>query len=77
MRSIHSMKQARLSEGTANKFATDAVIVPHTRIGIRLIDIPGARVRSKVTTKLADPTTVEIPRKISPRAKMSMLMPGP
>ncbi len=48
--------------------ATDAVSVPQIRIGTRLIDMPGARVRRNVTMKLAAPTVVEMPRKIMPRA---------
>ena len=48
--------------------ATDAVNVPQVRIGTRLIDMPGARVRRKVTMKFAAPTVVETPRKIIPRA---------
>jgi hypothetical protein len=66
-RSIHNKKKARLTLGTTSKLATEAVKVPQVMIGTRLIDIPGARVRRKVTTKLADPTVVEIPRKIIPR----------
>ena len=30
--------------------------------------MPGARIRRKVTTKFAEPTVVEIPRKIIPSA---------
>ena len=47
---------------------TDAVSVPQTRIGIRLIDMPGARVRNSVTTKLIEPTVVEMPSNIMPSA---------
>jgi hypothetical protein len=47
---------------------TDTVVVPQITIGRRLIDMPGARVRMTVTTKLAAPTVVEIPRKIIPSA---------
>ncbi len=46
----------------------DTVLVPQTRIGSRLMDIPGARIRSTVTTKFAAPTVVEMPRKIIPSA---------
>ena len=70
------MAQARLSAGTASRFAADAVKVPQTRMGNRLTDMPGALHRKSVTMKLAEPTTVEIPRKINPRANTSMLMPG-
>ena len=48
-------------------FAADAVSVPHTRIGTRLIDMPGARMRRKVTMKLIEPTVVEIPSSTMPR----------
>ncbi len=48
-------------------FAAEAVSVPQIITGTRLIDIPGARSRKKVTMKFADPTVVDIPRKIIPR----------
>ena len=67
-RSIHSRKKARLTAGTTSRFAAEAVDVPQTRIGSRLSDMPGARVRSRVTMKLAEPTVVEMPRKIIPSA---------
>ena len=40
--------------------------MPQIMIGTRLIDMPGARVRSKVTMKLTAPTVVEMPRKTMP-----------
>ena len=46
----------------------DAVSVPQIRIGTRLIDMPGARVRRSVTMKLIAPTVVEMPSKIMPSA---------
>ncbi len=67
-RSIHSRKNARLTAGTAKMLATDAVSVPQIRIGTRLIDMPGARMRRKVTTKFAAPTVVEMPSRIMPSA---------
>ena len=45
-----------------------AVSVPQIRIGTRLIDMPGARMRRKVTTKLIAPTVVEMPSRIMPSA---------
>ena len=45
-----------------------AVSVPQTRIGTRSIDMPGARNRRKVTTKLIAPTVVEMPSSTMPRA---------
>ncbi len=48
--------------------AKEAVSVPQTRIGSRLIDMPGARRRNTVTMKLTAPTVVEMPRKIIPMA---------
>ena len=59
--------KARLTAGTTTRFAALAVSVPQTRIGNRLMDMPGARVRSAVTMKLAAPTVVEIPRNTMPR----------
>ena len=67
-RSSHSMKNARLTEGTARRLPTETVVVPQARIGTRLIDMPGARMRMKVTTKFAEPTVVETPKKIMPSA---------
>ena len=62
------MKKARLTAGTANRLPTDAVSVPQTRIGSRLIDMPGARVRISVTMKLTEPTVVEMPSRTMPSA---------
>ncbi|KGX50627.1 hypothetical protein Y027_5377 [Burkholderia pseudomallei TSV5] len=68
MRSSQSSRNARLTAGTANRFANDAVSVPQTMIGSRSIDMPGARMRSSVTTKFAAPTVVETPSRIMPSA---------
>ena len=46
--------------------ATDEVSVPQMKIGMRLIDMAAARVRIAVTTKFAELTVVEMPRKIIP-----------
>ena len=62
------MKKARLTTGTANTLATDAVSVPQTRIGTRSIDMPGARSRNSVTMKLIEPTVVEMPSSTMPSA---------
>ena len=62
------MKNARLTDGTAKRLPTEIVVVLQARIGTRLSDMPGARIRMKVTTKFADPTVVETPRKIIPSA---------
>jgi hypothetical protein len=75
-RSIQSIRKARLTAGTASRLPTEAVSVPHTRIGTRLIDMPGARVRNSVTTKLMEPTVVEIPSITMPSAYTSMLTPA-
>ena len=48
--------------------AAMAVSVPQIRIGTRLIDMPGARMRRNVTTKLIAPTVVEMPSRIMPSA---------
>ena len=53
-----------------------AVSVPQIRIGTRAIVMPGHRMRRKVTTKLIEPTVVEMPSKIMPRAYMSILGPS-
>ena len=62
------MTNARLTAGTTSRLATEAVTVPHTRMGTRLIDMPGARMRSSVTTKLMEPTVVETPSNTMPNA---------
>ena len=67
-RSIQSIRKARLTAGTANRLPTEAVSVPQTRIGTRLIDMPGARVRIRVTTKLIEPTVVDRPSSTMPSA---------
>ena len=54
------------SEGSANNATREIVAVLQIMIGIRLIDIPGARILSIVTTKLMDPTVVETVRNSSP-----------
>ena len=62
------MKKARLTAGTAKMLPTDAVSVPQTRIGTRLIDMPGARIRISVTMKLIEPTVVDMPSSTMPSA---------
>ena len=66
---MNSKTQARLTAGTASRLPTEAVRVPHTRIGMLLMDMPGARESKRRTRKLAAPTVVEIPRKIGLRGK--------
>ena len=46
----------------------ETVTVPQERTGTRFSDMPGARMRRKVTTKFAAPTVVETPRNIIPSA---------
>ena len=60
-RSIQRKKKAKVTDGIANSSPTDVVKVPQLMIGRRLIDMPGARSRRMVTTKLIDPSVVEIP----------------
>ena len=67
LRSIHSSRKASDTAGMAKMLAALAVRVPQTRIGTRLIDMPGQRIRRKVTTKLIAPTVVEMPRSTIPR----------
>ena len=62
------MRNAKLTDGTANRLPTEIVSVPHTSTGMRSIDMPAARMRSSVTTKLAAPTVVDTPSKIIPNA---------
>jgi len=57
-----------VSEGSANTIENELVSVPHMMIGIRLIDMPGARSLNSETMKLTAPAVVEIVRKISARA---------
>ncbi|MGF6731678.1 hypothetical protein OKW50_003823 [Paraburkholderia youngii] len=74
-RSIHSIRNARLTEGTANRLPPDAVSVPHTSTGTRSSDMPGARILSSVTTKFIEPTVVEMPSSTMPSAYTSMFGP--
>ena len=48
--------------------AIDVVVVPHMKIGMRLMDMPGARSLNTVTRKLIAPAVVEIVRNTSARA---------
>ena len=50
--------------------------IDHTKIGMRLSVMPGARILKIVTMKLTAPTVVEMPTKTTPRPQKSMLMPG-
>ena len=45
--------------------SNEAVSVPHTMIGSRLIDMPSARILNSVTTKFAAPTVVEMPSRMT------------
>ena len=56
------MKNPRLTEGMAKILATEADDVPQIKIGTRLIDMPGARIRSVVSTKFIAPNVVRQPR---------------
>ena len=58
------MMAAALSAGRNQSWDTDAVKVPHTMIGMRLSDIPGARVLNSVVMKLIEPTVVETASRI-------------
>jgi hypothetical protein len=44
--------------------ATDTVSVPQLMMGMRLIDMPGARMRSSVTMKLIAPSVVDMPSRM-------------
>ena len=55
-----------MSAGNANTICSDIAISPHTKMGMRLRSIPGARSLRIVTMKLMAPPVVEMPRKISP-----------
>ena len=48
----------------ANISPSDTVSVPQLIIGSRLIDMPGARSRRMVTTKLIEPRVVEMPSRM-------------
>ena len=57
-----------MSAGSAKIDATDAVSVLHSMSGMRLSDMPGARIVKIVTTKLIAPAVVEIVRNSSASA---------
>ena len=67
-RSRYSITHATVSDGSANSTAKEIVVVPHMKMGIRLMDIPGARSLKTVTMKLIAPAVVEMVRKTRPRA---------
>ena len=50
--------------------------IDHTKIGMRLSVMPGARSLKIVTMKLIAPTVVEMPTNTTPRPQKSMLIPG-
>ena len=48
--------------------------IDHTKIGMRLIDMPGARILNVVTMKLIAPAVVEMPTNTTPRPQKSRLI---
>ena len=65
---VSPQKKERQADRGEREDPTETVVVPQVRMGTRFSDMPGARMRRKVTTKFAEPTVVEIPRKIIPSA---------
>ena len=62
--------------GTAKSTISENTSIDHTKIGIRLKVIPGARNLKIVTMKLIAPTVVEMPTKTIASPQKSMLRPG-
>ena len=62
-------EEGETDAGTASRLPAEAVSVPQTMIGTRLIDMPGARMRKIVTMKLTAPTVVEMPEEDHARAR--------
>ncbi len=75
-RSLSSSAADTVIAGTANRIMNPMAMYDHTRIGMRLTVIPGARILNEVTRKFTAPTVVEMPTKITPRPQKSRLMPG-
>ena len=75
-RSSSSSAAATVTAGTAKITMNENTSIDHTKIGMRLSVMPGARSLKIVTMKLTAPTVVEMPTKITPRPQKSMLMPS-
>ncbi len=67
MRSSSSMMFAVDSAGSAKISEKDVARMAHTKSGIRLSDMPGARSLKIVTMKFVAPAVDEIVRNSSPR----------
>ena len=62
-RSSSRRPAANVTAGTANSTMEAIERIDHTKMGTRLIVIPGARILKAVTMKLTAPTVVEMPTK--------------
>ena len=76
MRSISNSPDANVTAGTANSIMKAMPSSDHTKAGMRLSVMPGARYLKIVTTKLIAPTVVEMPTNMTPSAQKSTLAPG-
>ncbi len=65
-----------MTAGTAKITMNENTSIDHTKIGMRLNVMPGARNLKMVTMKLTAPTVVEMPTKMIDSPQKSMLMPG-
>ena len=62
------MKSVEMRTGAASSMSTDVVIAPHTKIGSRLHESPGARIVITVASMLSPSSIIERPT----RAKKAM-----
>src|SRR3954451_20943272 len=75
-RSASSSDDDRVTAGNANTIMNAMPRIAHTNVGMRLSDIPGARILNVVTMKFTAPAVDDTPTKITPSPQKSRLSPG-
>ncbi len=76
LRSASSARSAPASTGNASSTSTAVSRTFQTKIGMRNIVMPGARMQMIVVTKLTEPRIVPKPEKARPMIHRSPPMPG-
>ncbi|RPK60626.1 hypothetical protein EES42_33585 [Streptomyces sp. ADI95-17] len=75
-RSASSTRRAAARTGKASRTSTAVSRTFQTKIGMRNIVMPGARMQMIVVMKLTEPRMVPKPEKARPMIHMSLPMPG-
>jgi hypothetical protein len=75
-RSKLSRNRATVMTGMAKSSRNWATRLIHTKMGIRIRLMPGARMLMTVTIRLMAPVSEAMPRICRPKAQNSMLWPG-